>query len=227
MILSFLSANNKLNTSQIILVTTKNWNDNQGILKRYEYTQNHWKQVGKPIHIKLGRNGLGWGIGLHHTPKDAPYIKHEGDGRSPAGIFSLKQAFGYQPFDISYPYQVYKTTHHCVDDINSKFYNKIVDSTKINIDYHSKENMKFAKNYYQYGIAVNHNHFDEDGAIKGRGSCIFIHIKNKPTAGCTVMTPKEIKTLLKWLDKAKNPILIQAPQTISNRLFFQVTHMYP
>jgi D-alanyl-D-alanine dipeptidase len=43
--------------------------------------------------------------------------------------------------------------------------------------------MKFAKDYYKYGITVNHNHFDEDGAIKGRGSCIFIHIKSIPTAG--------------------------------------------
>jgi len=204
-----LFAEGKIDTKQMIVVTTKSWNDNYGKLQRYEYSKQRWHKVGDTIDIKLGRNGLGWGIGLHQTPKNATYIKHEGDGRSPAGIFELKQAFGYEPYDISYPYKVYKRTDHCVDDIHSKYYNKIVDSTKVDIDYKSKEYMKFAKDYYSYGITVNHNHFDEDGAIAGRGSCIFIHIKDIPTAGCTVMNKAQIQEILKWLDKDKNPILVQ------------------
>jgi D-alanyl-D-alanine dipeptidase len=204
-------ANTHLHPQQLIVVTTKGWNTNYGKLQRYELKNNQWHKVGKQIDIKLGRNGLGWGIGLHQTPQNAKYIKYEGDGRSPAGIFALKHAFGYNPFDINYPYKVYTRANHCVDDIHSKYYNKIVDSTKIDIDYHSKEYMKFAKDYYKYGITVNHNHFDEDGAIKGRGSCIFIHIKSIPTAGCTVMSETQIKEILRWLDKTKNPLLIQAP----------------
>lgn len=197
-------------TKQLIVVTTKDWSAPNGTLQRYEKTANAWHKVGDAIDIKLGRNGLGWGIGLHTIPKDAKIIKKEGDGKSPAGIFSLKQAFGYVPLVTDYPYEVYKETDHCVDDANSKFYNKIVDSTKVDVDYNSKEHMKFPKNYYKYGVVVNHNHIDEAGAQKGAGSCIFMHIKSIPTAGCTVVkSEEEMKMLIEWLDVESNPLLVQ------------------
>ena len=209
------------NTKQLIVVTTKNWSAPNGTLQRYEKT-NTWHKVGKAISIKLGRNGLGWGIGLHTIPKDAKIIKKEGDGKAPAGIFELKQAFGYFPFVVDYPYEVYKATDHCVDDVNSKFYNKIVDSTKVNVDYKSKEHMRFAKNYYKYGIVVNHNHIDEAGAKKGAGSCIFIHIKSVPTAGCTVMREDEMKEIIKWLDVESHPLLVQGTQEVMDGLVKKV-----
>ncbi|MCB4747212.1 MAG: hypothetical protein LGB54_01255 [Sulfurovum sp.] len=209
-------------TGQLLVVTTKGWNDNNGILQRYEKDAQGWHKVGKVIYIKLGHNGLGWGRGLHTIPKDAIYIKKEGDGRSPAGIFSLKQAFGYAPFNANYPYSIYKETDHCVDDVHSRFYNKIIDSTKINMDYTSKEYMKFPKNYYKYGIVVNHNHIDETGAIPGAGSCIFIHIKEVPTTGCTVMKEKEIKEIIWWLEARKHPLLIQGTKETVERLWKQI-----
>ena len=209
-------------TKQLLVVTTKNWSTPNGMLQRYELTDKEWKKAGKAIKIKLGRNGLGWGIGLHTTPKDAKIIKKEGDGKAPAGIFSLKQAFGYQPFVVDYPYEVYRATDHCVDDVNSKLYNKIVDSTKVKIDYKSKEHMKFPKDYYKYGIVVNHNHIDEAGAIKGAGSCIFIHIKKIPTAGCTVMNEEEMKEVIGWLDIESEPLLVQGTEDIITSLLKEV-----
>jgi len=215
-------AENIPKTEQLIVVTTKNWSTPNGKLQRYDKQGNSWHKIGKEISIKLGRNGLGWGRGLHTIPKDAKIIKKEGDGKAPAGIFTLKQAFGYNPFTVGYPYKVYKTTDHCVDDVNSKFYNKIVDSTKIKRDYNSKEYMKFPKNYYKYGIVVNHNHIDEAGAVKGAGSCIFMHIKKVPTAGCTVMKENEMKEIIKWLDAAKNPLLVQGTEDIVKTLLHRV-----
>ena len=216
------SAQNIPNTKQLIVVSTKNWSTPNGTLQRYEKKNNSWHTVGKAIHIKLGRNGLGWGRGLHTIPKGAKIIKKEGDGKAPAGIFSLKQAFGYNPFVVEYPYEVYKTTDHCVDDVNSKLYNKIVDSTNVQRDYKSKEHMKFPKDYYKYGIVVNHNHIDEAGAVKGAGSCIFIHIKKVPTAGCTVMNESEMKELIKWLDADKDPLLVQGTEGVVKGLWKKI-----
>ncbi len=207
-----------LKSQQLIVVTTHSWHDNYGHLQRYERDNKGWHRVGKGIDVRLGRNGLGWGIGLHHVPKGAAYIKREGDGRSPAGIFELKQAFGYAPFGVHYPYSVYRRTDHCVDDVHSRFYNKIVDSTKVVGDYKSKEYMRFPKNYYKYGIVVNHNHIDEAGAIPGAGSCIFLHIKQVPTAGCTVMREAEIKTIIRWLRAAKHPLLVQGREIEVKRM---------
>ncbi len=213
---------NMPDTKQLIVVTTKNWSTPNGLLQRYEKADKSWAKAGKAINIKLGRNGLGWGIGLHDTPKNAKIIKKEGDGKAPAGIFTLKQAFGYQPFVVEYPYEVYKATDHCVDDVNSKFYNKIVDSTKIKADYKSFEHMKFPKDYYKYGIVVNHNHIDEAGGIPGAGSCIFIHIKKIPTAGCTVMNEEEMKEIIRWLDAAKEPLLLQGTVEVVDRLWKEI-----
>ena len=206
-------------TKQLLVVTTNNWSTSTGSLQRFEKDNKSWVQVGKAIDIKLGRNGLGWGIGLHKIPKDAKIIKKEGDGKAPAGIFKLKQAFGYAPLKITYPYKVYTETDHCVDDVKSSFYNKIVDSNKINVEYKSKEHMKNPKDYYKYGIVVNHNHIDEEGAIKGAGSCIFIHIKDIPTAGCTVMNEDQIQTLLGWLDPEAEPLLIQGTEDVVKKLW--------
>ncbi len=205
------------NTKQLIVVETDNWSTPNATLQRFEKISQRWRQIGQTIQVIIGKNGLGWGIGLHKIPKYAKFIKREGDGKAVAGIFRLKNGFGYQPYPIKFPYQVYKTTTHCVDDSSSKWYNQIVDSTKIKIDYNSHENMKFAKNYYKYGIVVDHN----PNKIPQAGSCIFMHIKkpNKiPTVGCTAMSQDEIKDILKWLDPSKHPLLIQAPKSEIRRL---------
>jgi D-alanyl-D-alanine dipeptidase len=207
-------------SKQLLVVTTENWSVSSGLMQRYERKNKQWHKVGKILEIKLGRNGLGWGIGLHTIPKDAEIIKKEGDGKSPAGIFRLNQAFGYEPFNINYPYEVYSETDHCVDDVNSKFYNKIVDSTKIDRDYKSHEVMKFPKDYYKYGIVVDHNGIsDGSKSEKGAGSCIFIHIKSIPTSGCTVMTENEIKEILRWLDPKAQPLLVQGTQKVVEELW--------
>ncbi|MEJ2489338.1 MAG: hypothetical protein P8Y50_06050 [Sulfurovaceae bacterium] len=49
-------------------------------------------------------------------------------------------------------------------------------------------------------------------AVPLKGSCIFLHIKSIPTMGCTAMSEEAMLELLKWLDPAKAPILIQAPK---------------
>lgn len=213
-----------LDTKQLLVVTTKNWSTPNGTLQRFEKQDNTWTKVGKPIEIKLGRNGLGWGIGLHTVPKDAKIIKKEGDGKAPAGIFELKQAFGYGPFVVDYPYEVYNSTDHCVDDVNSKLYNKIVDSINVQKDYKSFEHMKFLKDYYKYGIVVNHNHIDEKGAKKGAGSCIFMHIKKVPTAGCTVMREDEMKEIIQWLDIESYPLLLQGTESVVDTLWKKIKH---
>ena len=83
--------------------------------------------------------------------------------------------------------------------------------------------MKFPKNYYKYGIVVDHNGITEGTkSQKGAGSCIFIHIKSVPTAGCTVMTEREIKEVLRWLDPQAKPLLIQGTQKVVESLWKRI-----
>ena len=208
-----LNVNIPKDSSQLLVVTTENWSTKEGLLQRYEKQNNHWNKVGDEVSVVIGRNGLGWGLGLHTVPKDAPYIKKEGDGKAPAGLFSLNTAFGYSAldFNMNFPYSTYKTTDHCVDDSTSIWYNKIIDSTKTKKDYTSFEHMKLKNNLYKYGIVVNHNPSQKAEA----GSCIFIHIKNqngKGTAGCTAMNENKISAILQWLKGEGKPLLLQLPK---------------
>ncbi len=204
-------------TKQILFVTTEDWSSKNGTLQRYEKENSKWHKVGKSISIILGRNGLAWGRGLHKIPKDTKYIKREGDGKAPAGLFSLNNGFGYAPLKIDFPYSVYKRSDHCVDDSNSKWYNRIIDSTKVKRDYKSFEHMRLNNNQYEYGIVVNHN----PNAIKMGGSCIFMHIRSGDgvgTAGCTAMSEDNIIKILKWLKKEDNPLLLQLPKSEIKRV---------
>ena len=185
-------------STQMIMVVSNDFISSDATLQRYSLQNGKWQKVGKQIDVKIGKNGMGWGIGLHKTPTNATIIKKEGDGKSPIGIFALGDAFGYEPYEVKYPYNVMSEKHHCVDDGNSMFYNKIINSTKVAKDYNSYEVMKFPANYYKYGIIVKHN----PDNIKDKGSCIFMHIKDIPTTGCDAMSEDEIKRLfLGWIKK--------------------------
>jgi len=205
-------------SKQLLLVTTPNWSASSGRLQRYEKDSGGWHKVGKSIAVKVGKNGLAWGRGLHDIPKDATRIKREGDGRAPAGIFRLPYAFGDKNIRLRYPYRQMTRQHHCVDDSRSRYYNQVIDSRKVRKDYKSFEHMKFPSGLYSYGVFVEHN----PSRIAGAGSCIFLHIKKpsgKPTVGCTAMGKSEIITVLKWLDPKKKPLLVQAPKGVVERLY--------
>jgi len=195
----------KPHSGQLIVVSTNSYSSPKGTLAIYNYAKGEWRKKGKSINVFVGRNGLGWGIGLHNIPKQAKIRKREGDGKAPMGIFELKNAFGYFATKIAYPYKVYTKNNHCVDDIKSKYYNQIINSKKVKKSYNSFEYMRFKKNYYKYGIVVNHNPKN----IPNKGSCIFIHIKDKPTAGCTAMNEPQMLSILKLLNKKVNPLLVQ------------------
>jgi L,D-peptidoglycan transpeptidase YkuD (ErfK/YbiS/YcfS/YnhG family) len=176
--------------------------------------------VGEAIPVVVGRNGLGWGLGLHgattmQADGDRGPEKKEGDGRAPAGIFKLSSAFGYAPTDqVSWsklPYLEATTSQRCVNDARSPHYNRLVDTRLINPDWKSDEEMCRGDDQYRLGVVVDHN---VNPVIPGRGSCIFIHIWAGPdigTSGCTAMSQENMEGLLRWLDPAANPLLIQLP----------------
>jgi D-alanyl-D-alanine dipeptidase len=200
-------------STQLIVVATSNWGAVQGQLQRFERTTAHqrWRPIGQPIPIVVGKNGLAWGIGLAAANRPdlrlaSDPVKKEGDGKSPAGIFDLGTVFGYsaQPLpELKFPYLALTESIECVDDVNSKFYNRIVDRSAVAPDWNSSEHMRDIGESYRWGIVVDFN-----GTVAGRnqnppqpgnGSCVFLHIwrdQNQGTAGCTAMTPSNLETLL-------------------------------
>jgi L,D-peptidoglycan transpeptidase YkuD (ErfK/YbiS/YcfS/YnhG family) len=206
------------NFLQAVVVTTKDWSAVQGEAQLFERkdTKSEWKVVGKSFPIVVGANGLAWGDGLNEKPAnvDKSLRKMEGDGKSPAGIFSLTSAFGTAEKNakIKLPFTKLIESTECVDDVKSTHYNRIVDKFQVgNFDWKSSEKMLEVGAQYDLGVYVAHN---SNPVEKGNGSCIFLHIwKNDSTgtAGCTAMERANIENILYWLDAAKNPVLIQLP----------------
>lgn len=203
---------------QAVVVTTKDWSAVQGAARIYERenTKSEWRLVGKSFPIVVGVNGLAWGDGLNETPVGAEksLIKAEGDGKSPAGIFTLTAAFGTtdKSDKVKIPFTKLIESTECVDDVKSFHYNRIVDKNQVGIfDWKSSEKMLAVGFQYDLGVFVAHN---SNPVEKGNGSCIFLHVwKNETagTAGCTAMERANMETVLYWLEAKKNPVLIQLP----------------
>ncbi len=216
-------------TGQMILVLTDSVTATYGNLYCYERSDANadWKLSGKIIPVSIGRNGLGLGIGLHQQSSisDLPK-KEEGDGRSPAGIFRLSKVFGYATADkttnLKMPYIHITEMIECVDDVKSKYYNQIVSREKIEkpdtVDWQSSEKMNSVGARYDLGAVIDHN----SSPVKtGCGSCIFLHNWTDPiitTSGCTSMAPINMKRIAFWLDKQKNPVIVQLTKQLYSDL---------
>ncbi|RRU02464.1 L,D-transpeptidase family protein, partial [Stenotrophomonas sp. 278] len=168
--------------------------------------------------VAVGRSGSAWGTGLHPAQSGGPQ-KQEGDGRSPAGIFAIGEAFGYaDKVSTSLPYQPMRESSYCMDVPDSKYYNRIVDAEVVGaeavegstepmrLDLHNKGDVR-----YREGFVIEHN----PKAVPRGGSCIFAHLWRTPgeaTAGCTAMEPAHMTTLLGWLTPAARPRFVLLPK---------------
>lgn len=199
---------------QCVVVVSPGWNSKTGTLRAFEKKQTEWKPRGGSVPVVLGKKGLGWGSGLLQTAGNDGPRKVEGDNKAPAGIFRLGPAFGYASHAswIKLRYVPLTGNTEGIDDPRSHYYNQLVDRTKVRrVDWKSSEKMRRADILYKWGVFVAHN----PGATPGAGSLIFLHIwrdSSGATAGCTAMPEKNLVQLLRWLDPAAHPVLVQMPQ---------------
>ena len=201
---------------QLVVVITPGWDATTGTLRRFERddARQEWRRAAASVPVVVGRTGLAWGDETLARAVNQP-VKHEGDGRSPAGVFPLDTAFGFASrADLSWlrlPYATLQPGSDCVDDEESAHYNTVVDKAIVpRIDWNSAEHMRQISQY-RLGVIVGYN---ATPPRKGRGSCIFLHIWSGPsstTAGCTALDAGELETLMRWLDRGRRPMLVQLP----------------
>ncbi len=199
-----------LASEQLLLVTAADMEQSGGTLQRYDRCGERYCKTGSVITVNLGRNGLGWGLGLPFEHPAADPIKHEGDGRAPAGLFALRGVFGDAPLaDTRMPYRQSTPDLICVDDTASKAYNRMVPVSEAGA-VKSFEWMRRDDALYRLGVTVAHN----EAQLPGRGSCIFLHLQKapgSPTSGCTSMAAEALRSVTAWLDPAAEPLLVQVP----------------
>ena len=205
-------------SQQLLLSTSADWDAVAAELRCFERRDSgsRWVEVFRVPKAVFGRKGLGWGVGLHDTPAgDAP-VKREGDQRAPAGVFRLVEAFGFASREEAginnFPYRHLTSDVEGIDDPASRHYNRLVDGRSVERkDWKSSEQMRQSGEVYRWGVVVGHN-WDQ---IPGAGSCIFLHIWERPgegTSGCTAMPAEQLLRVIRWLDQRKKPVLVQLPE---------------
>lgn len=211
-------------TRQLVLVVTEGWDATTGTLQRFEIRDGRWHAVAAAAPVSVGRNGAAWGLGLHPAQSEGPQ-KQEGDGRAPAGVFTLGEAFGYAAkADTAMPYRPMQATSYCIDVPDSPLYNRIIDtrtegeaaakgSTEpMRLDLHNKGDVR-----YREGLVIGHN----PTATPRAGSCIFAHLwrtPGEPTAGCTAMATETMDSVLAWLRPDARPVFVLLPRAEYARL---------
>ena len=183
-------------SSQVLLVGSANPASIDVLISPWERKNGRWQCLLPPMNGVIGRKGFA-----------PPGKKREGDGRTPAGIFLLGTAFGYEPsFPTRMPYRQVTVDDLWVDDPQADDYNRWVRRGTTQAS--SFERMKRDDDLYKYGIVVEYN---TNPVIKGQGSAIFFHLwrgKGIPTAGCVALSEEHLKGILKWLDPAAQPLVI-------------------
>ena len=201
------------NSTQCLLGLADTWDSSHAKLQLFEKSGNQWLPQGEVWKARLGKSGLVWGRGLHPLPKDAS-IKKEGDMRSPAGVFLIGSAWGYDSSIRKHPLLRYRKITPCdlwVEDPNSPHYNQhLILQSPPSSAWEKKQQMKQTDPAHALKLYIGHN--SHPHTIPGDGSSIFFHIwragGSKPTAGCTTMDETKLRQLIAKVDPSRNPIYI-------------------
>jgi L,D-peptidoglycan transpeptidase YkuD (ErfK/YbiS/YcfS/YnhG family) len=213
-------------STQHVLVVVESRGDSTGWLYRYAANGGSWAPAGEPVPVSVGAGGIG--------------KEHEGDKRAPTGAYPLTAVFGYAstgPAGVRMSYLPLRPETECVDDADSKFYNKVVNPSEVGgKSWNSSEMMRRdvhdQDDLYKLGVLVDYNPSGarETKSGKGAGSCIFLHIwrgAGRPTVGCTAMPEEAMTSLTEWLDPKARPLLLQGTRDELQNLARNGTLPYP
>lgn len=209
---------------QLVVVLPADWTATTARLVRFQRDRGGgWERVDDAIPVVVGKAGCGWGLGEHPRQAEGP-VKQEGDGRSPAGIFTIGPAFGREvELDTRLDYLPLDHGHWCIDVPDSPHYNEIVHVDDVGDHGVSgstepmRRDVHLDDDLYRIGFAIGHN----PANIPAAGSCIFAHLSTDdlaPTVGCVGLAEGDLRPLLAWLDRGASPRLVLLPQAEYDRL---------
>ena len=136
-------------------------------------------------------------IGKNGTTKE----KEEGDLKTPIGEFKLGIILGTHPVEevnSNLNYRQITEDMYWIDDSKSKYYNQLVDISKVEKDWNSAEHLIDYPIQYEYLVEIKTN----PNNVSGMGSAIFLHCSNnKATEGCVAINRNAMKKIIENIDK--------------------------
>jgi D-alanyl-D-alanine dipeptidase len=184
--------------TRLIIVTVPNMTSVKATLHTFERktpADAAWLRSGPPEPAVVGSAGVGWSEDYDYLARKDEPVKHEGDGRTPAGIFRVAGPFGFESSALNGYTKLSAGNSFCVADPTSSLYGRIVDKRIAKLVKNS-EDMSATPGLTR-GLIVDYP------ARRGAkaGSCIFIHVWQGEKAGTNarIGLPEERVTVLqKW-----------------------------
>jgi L,D-peptidoglycan transpeptidase YkuD (ErfK/YbiS/YcfS/YnhG family) len=183
-------------STQLLMVSSCHPKSICATVQAFQREGKQWRPVFSAMQAVIGKNGFA-----------PPGVKKEGDGKTPAGIYHLGFAFGYeQTLQTGLPYRQITEDDVWVDDPASVDYNLMVKRSETSAA--SFERMRSDDMLYKYGIVLEYN---MNPVVKDRGSAIFFHVRQGacvPTVGCIALTETDLLSILRWLNIREKPVAV-------------------
>jgi L,D-peptidoglycan transpeptidase YkuD (ErfK/YbiS/YcfS/YnhG family) len=213
------------NSQQLIVVTGRAKTSSYSTVRTYERLANgRWKAKFPAMPARNGWHG--WVTGTARV---------QNTGTTPQGTYLITTAFGLSPNPgTRLSYQHADGNDYWVGDPRDpKTYNLFQPSASAHRTWRNTadtaERLGAYPTQYQYAAMIDFNRpaassvswssrYGEWVTAKPvnvrRGSAIFLHINGKgSTAGCVSLKKADLLSVLKWLDPAKHPRIVMAPES--------------
>ena len=142
----------------------------------------------------------------------------EGDGTSPAGVYSFGMLFGIQddPGGLQREYKKVDEDDYWDGDRNSDTYNQHVRGSEMPDSWNAaaSEHLIDYKYSYNYAAMVNYN---VNPTIKGKGSAIFLHCTHPGSlysAGCISIPESKMIRALRLIDDQAYIVLVRSAEDL-------------
>lgn len=194
--------------TRLIIVTVPNMTSVQATLHTFERrspADAAWLRAGPPEPAVVGNAGIGWSEDYNYLGKKDEPVKHEGDGRTPAGIFRVAGPFGFESSTLGRYTRLAQGDSFCVADPASSLYGRIVNKRLAKL-VKTSEDMS-ATPGLKRGLIVDYP------ARRGAkaGSCVFVQVWGGDHAGTNArigMPEERVTVLQKWSNQGFTAIAI-------------------
>ncbi|MEU4624719.1 L,D-transpeptidase family protein [Actinoplanes sp. NPDC023801] len=206
---------------QVIVVSGRSWTSTHATLRAFQRgADGRWRQTFATMKARTGYGGWKWASS-----------RRQDTGQTPAGTFTLTQAFGVRPDPgTRLPYRkVDADDYWAGDNRDAATYNLFQPSASPKRTWRISQAERLAAYPKQYAHAVVIN-FNKPSGVRWdaarrqyvattradtrRGSAIFLHASGSgSTAGCVSVSRADMIRLLTWLDPAKKPRIVMAPSS--------------
>jgi L,D-peptidoglycan transpeptidase YkuD (ErfK/YbiS/YcfS/YnhG family) len=175
---------------QLIVVEVADPTDTFAQLQAFDRVDGRWEPAFAPTTARVGRSGIS-------------ADRHEGDGTTPEGVFTLTEAFGNGPDPgTKLPYRPVHDQDYWVTDSSSPFYNTWQSGSPAG-RWTQAEALWTLTQAYRHAVVIDYN---RDPIVPGRGSAMFLHVRNEnPTSGCVAIDLDRLVEIMRWLDPAQAP----------------------